>query len=54
MPKDPKTKAELSYESLSACLASAKSVEGAMQCQEYFNAQGTPTAPKKSPGKAGY
>lgn len=37
MPKDPKNNAELSYESLSACLRSASSAEGAIACQTYFN-----------------
>ena len=37
MPKDPKSGAELSYESLSLCLASATTAEGAMTCTAYFS-----------------
>ena len=45
MPKDPKTNAELSYESLAACLQSATSAEGAIACETYFQQKG-PSSPK--------
>tara|TARA_R110002096_G_scaffold153690_1_gene317652 strand:+ start:436 stop:594 length:159 start_codon:yes stop_codon:yes gene_type:complete len=48
MPKDPKTKAELSYESLSSCLQSAESAEGAIACETYFQSN----APEKPKVKA--